>query len=152
MTQIPCSLYAIKRCKTSSSNRGEFTEKERHDKLMDTTNCIRKYYSPLNMQLFGFDSQVALGAPRICVGALAPGNALDPSKEVDLTVYLEEGIPDGMVRELEAIGHEVKMVSGIVPALFGRGQVINLNHDHVTKQRVYSAGGDGRGDAVATPL
>jgi gamma-glutamyltranspeptidase / glutathione hydrolase len=106
----------------------------------------------LNMQLFGFDSQVALDAPRICVGAPAPGKALDPSKEIDLTVYLEEGISEDVARELEVMGHEVKMVSGTARALFGRGQVIDLNYDPVTNQRVYSAGSDARGDGAAAPL
>jgi gamma-glutamyltranspeptidase/glutathione hydrolase len=106
----------------------------------------------LNTAVFGLSPQAALDAPRICIGAPVPGKSLDPSKEVDLTVYLEEGILADVGRELEAMGHEVKLVSGYDRYLFGRGQVINVGHDPVSGQRVYSAGSDPRGDGAALPL
>ncbi|KAH8678496.1 gamma-glutamyltranspeptidase [Xylariales sp. PMI_506] len=106
----------------------------------------------LNMAAFGMSPQAALDAPRICIGAPVPGKSLDPNNEIDMRVYVEEGVSNEVQRGLEALGHEVKLVSGYDRSLFGRGQVINVNHDPVTGQRVYSAGSDPRGDGAAVPL
>ncbi|KAK3942823.1 nucleophile aminohydrolase [Diplogelasinospora grovesii] len=106
----------------------------------------------LNMLWFGMNPQVALDAPRICIGVSLPGKSTDPSKKVDRTVYLEEGIPDAVADELRQMGHEVKMVKGMGRALFGRGQVITVNKDPVGGERVYSAGSDMRGDGAAAPF
>lgn len=106
----------------------------------------------LNMGTFGMDAQAALDAPRICIGVSLPGKSTDPNKKVDETVYLEDGITDDVVRELEAMGYDVKVVRGMGRALFGRGQVITVEKDPVSGERVYSAGSDMRGDGAAAPL
>lgn len=105
----------------------------------------------LNMLRFGMNPQTALDAPRICIGVSLPGKATDPSKKIDNTVYLEEGISEDVARELEQMGHEVKHVKGMGRSLFGRGQVIRVHHDTVDNRRVYSAGSDMRGDGHAAP-
>lgn len=106
----------------------------------------------LNMCRFGMDPQRALDAPRVCIGVSLPGKSTDPSKKVDETVYLEEGVGEDVARELEALGHEVRFVGGMQRALFGRGQVIRVHHDPVDGTRTYSAGSDMRGDGHAAPL
>lgn len=106
----------------------------------------------LNMIRFGMNPQVALDAPRVCIGVTIPGKSTDPSKKVDETVYLEEGISEEVARALEVLGHEVKVVKGMGRALFGRGQVIRAHQDSVTGERVYSAGSDMRGDGAAVPF
>lgn len=106
----------------------------------------------MNMLRFDMNPQVALDAPRICIGVSLPGKSTDPSKTVDRTVYLEEGIDENVARELEKLGHEVKIVRGMERSLFGRGQVIRVHHDPTDGQRVYSAGSDMRGDGNAAPL
>lgn len=106
----------------------------------------------LNMLQFGMNPQVALDAPRICVGVSLPGKSTDPSKKVDNTVYLEEGITEQVARELEGMGHEIKYVKGMGRSLFGRGQIIRVHHDLDSGQRIYSAGSDLRGDGAAAPL
>lgn len=104
------------------------------------------------MQQFGMNPQVALDAPRICVGVSLPGKSTDPSKKVDNTIYLEEGISEQVANELEEMGHEIKYVKGMGRSLFGRGQVIRVHQDPDSLQRIYSAGSDLRGDGAAAPL
>ncbi|KAK0616443.1 nucleophile aminohydrolase [Immersiella caudata] len=106
----------------------------------------------LNMLKFNMNPQAALDAPRICIGVSLPGKSTDPTKKVDNTVYLEEGIGDDLAKALAEMGHEVKMVKGMGRALFGRGQVIRVHHDPVGGERIYSAGSDMRGDGAAVPL
>ncbi len=106
----------------------------------------------LNMIKFGMNPQVALDAPRICIGVSLPGKSTDPSKKVDNTVYLEEGISEDVVKKLADLGHDVKVVKEMGRALFGRGQVIRVGYDPVGGERVYSAGSDMRGDGAAAPL
>lgn len=106
----------------------------------------------LNMMRFGMNPQTALDAPRICIGVSLPGKSTDPSKKVDRTVYLEEGISEDVARELGRMGHEVSFVRGMERSLFGRGQIIRVHHDPVEGSRVYSAGSDMRGDGNAAPL
>jgi gamma-glutamyltranspeptidase/glutathione hydrolase len=62
----------------------------------------------------GWDPQSALDLPRFCI---ADGNAGG-------IVALEEGIPEGVLADLQARGHVIQRVSGWDRALFGRGQVI----------------------------
>lgn len=106
----------------------------------------------LNMTLFGMNPQVALDAPRICIGVSLPGKATDPNKTVDYTVYLEEGISEDVANNLEQMGHEIKFIRGMERSLFGRGQIIRVHVDPVEGKRVYSAGSDMRGDGNAAPL
>lgn len=105
-----------------------------------------------NMMRFGMNPQTALDAPRICIGVSLPGKSTDPSKKVDSTVYLEEGISEEVARELKNMGHEVTFVCGMERSLFGRGQIIQVHHDPVGGERVFSAGSDMRGDGHAAPL
>ncbi len=64
------------------------------------------------------------------------------------SVALEEGIPDGVIADLEARGHTVQKVSGWERALFGRGQVIL--RDPATG--VLTGGSDPRADGCAIGL
>ncbi|KAK3375718.1 gamma-glutamyltranspeptidase [Lasiosphaeria ovina] len=107
----------------------------------------------LNMAVFGMNPQVALDAPRVCIGVSLPGKSTDPSKKVDSTVYLEEGISDEVVQALAQLGHDVKVLVGASRSLFGRGQIIRVHRDATFDgQRVYSAGSDMRGDGASAPL
>ncbi|EPS39402.1 hypothetical protein H072_6812 [Dactylellina haptotyla CBS 200.50] len=95
----------------------------------------------LNMLSFGFNPQVALDAPRICLGGMT----------LDNSVLIEEGIPESTVEELRKMGHTgIKQVKGFAREVFGRGQIIRVHYDE--GRRVYSAGSDMRGDGQATPL
>lgn len=106
----------------------------------------------LNMTRCGMNPQVALDAPRVCVGVSLPGKSTDPAKQVDQTVYLEEGVSEQVGRVLQGMGHEVRFVRGMARSLFGRGQVIRVHRDAVDGTRIYSAGSDMRGDGNAGPL
>jgi gamma-glutamyltranspeptidase/glutathione hydrolase len=106
----------------------------------------------LNMITFGMNPQVALDAPRVCIGVSLPGKSTDPSKKIDNVVYLEEGISEEVGKELQKLGHDVRFVTGMGRSLFGRGQVIRVHHDPVDGHRIYSAGSDMRGDGMSVPL
>lgn len=106
----------------------------------------------LNMLRFKFNPQDALDAPRVCISVALPGKQLETGQSADRTVFLEEGISESTAQELRGLGHQVKVVEGFARAMFGRGQVIRVDHDPVTGQRVYAAGSDGRGDGAAVPL
>ena len=99
----------------------------------------------LNMLTFGYNPQVALDAPRICIGAGTP----DQGKVLDRTVYLEEGIGEDVARDLKAKGHPVEILKGYSRGMFGRGQVIRCHMED--GKHVYSAGSDPRGDGSALP-
>lgn len=60
------------------------------------------------------DPQSALDRPRFC---------LDPERS-DGMVALEQGLPPQLLSELADMGHQVRLVSGMERALFGRGQII----------------------------
>jgi len=97
------------------------------------------------MLVFNLDPQVALDAPRICIGGGTP----DGRKVVDMTVHLEDGIRPEVVQKLKQLGHQVEVVTGYERGFFGRGQVIRTHYDG--DQLVYSAGSDPRGDGAAFP-
>ena len=99
----------------------------------------------LNMLVFKYNPQVALDAPRICIGAGMPdqGNLSD-------TVYLEQGISEEVVEQLSRLGHNVAIVKGFQRGLFGRGQIIRCHMED--GRRIYSAGSDPRGDGAAFPV
>lgn len=99
----------------------------------------------LNMLTFKYNPQVALDAPRICVGAGMP----QFGKVLDRIVYVEEGISDHAVEGLKRLGHHVQVLRGHRREIFGRGQLIRCLHDD--GQLVYSAGSDPRGDGMALP-
>jgi gamma-glutamyltranspeptidase/glutathione hydrolase len=108
----------------------------------------------LNIVKFGLDPQRALDAPRICVGAALPGKSTsdDPSKKVDETVYLEDGIHVETAKRLGEMGYQIKIVEGWSRSLFGRGQIITVKKDGATGESVCSAGSDMRGDGCAGAL
>lgn len=101
----------------------------------------------LNMEVFGMNPQQALDAPRICVGAGMP----DKGGVLDMTVFLEEGIDDNVVKELQRLGHQVQILHGYNRSMFGRGQIIRRHVDDPLGKVVYSAGSDPRGDGCAFP-
>lgn len=91
----------------------------------------------------GLSPQQALDAPRICIGA--------SSESVDMTVSVEEGMPEETVEGLRRLGHKVEIVTGTGRALFGRGQIIRWVVDPVEGTGIWSAGSDQRGDGAAYP-
>lgn len=106
----------------------------------------------LNMLKFGFDPQEALDVPRLCVSVALPGKQLETGQSTAQTVFLEEGVGEDVALELQKMGHRTEIVTGFARSMFGRGQVISVNNDPVTGQRVYCAASDGRGDGAAAPL
>ena len=68
----------------------------------------------------------------------------------DSVVYLEDGIPEHVQRELEALGHTTRVLKGFERGMFGRGQIIRLHESH--GKVVHSAGSDPRGDGAAYPV
>jgi len=96
----------------------------------------------------GLSPQQALDAPRVCIG---PGQPDDDTDEQDLTVSVEEGMPESTIEGLRKLGHKVEVVSGMARAMFGRGQVIRWSVDPVDGTGVWSAGSDLRGDGGAYP-
>ncbi|KAF2092104.1 gamma-glutamyltranspeptidase [Saccharata proteae CBS 121410] len=102
----------------------------------------------LNMLVFNMNPQAALDAPRVCIGAGMPDQA-NSRRNLDRTVYLEQGISEEVAVKLRSMGHQVKFVGGHMRGLFGRGQVIRCHSDD--GQVVWSAGSDPRGDGAAMP-
>ena len=100
----------------------------------------------LNMLAFRMTPQAALDAPRFCIGAGTP----EEGKVLSWTVHLEEGIGTDVVKGLELLGHEVKIITGKERGLFGRGQIIRCHEED--GRIVYSAGSDPRGDGAAFPV
>jgi gamma-glutamyltranspeptidase/glutathione hydrolase len=81
------------------------------------------------------DPQAALDRPRFCIDG----------ENLQASVDLEEGIPAGVISELEKTGHAINLVSGMNRALFGRGQIIT--RDPITG--VLCGGSDPRADGCA---
>ena len=96
----------------------------------------------------GLNPQQALDAPRVCIGAGMP----EDGEVLDMTVFVEEGMPQEAVGGLRALGHAVRGVSGQGRGLFGRGQIIRWTVDEVEGTGVWSAGSDMRADGAAYPL
>ena len=101
----------------------------------------------LNQLIFDLSPQAALDAPRVCIGAGMP----DAGDVMDMTVYLEEGIPNETVEGMRKLGHKAELVTGWQRGLFGRGQVIRWHVDPVEGTGIWSAGSDPRGDGAAVP-
>ncbi|KAI9833600.1 MAG: hypothetical protein M1819_003553 [Sarea resinae] len=100
----------------------------------------------LNMLVFKLTPQAALDAPRVCIGAGTP----EQGKVLDRTVYLEDGIDEGVAEQLRTLGHDVEIVKGFRRGIFGRGQIIRAHMED--GRHVYSAGSDPRGDGAAIPV
>jgi gamma-glutamyltranspeptidase / glutathione hydrolase len=101
----------------------------------------------LNQLVFKQTPQAALDAPRICIGS----GQTDEGNVGDLDVLCEDGLSDETVQGLKKLGHEVKVVTGMGRAVFGRGQIIRWHVDPVEKMGLWSAGSDQRGDGAAVP-
>ncbi|EPE06291.1 gamma-glutamyltranspeptidase [Ophiostoma piceae UAMH 11346] len=115
----------------------------------------------LNMHAFGMDPQTALDAPRVCVAPnyfwspdrqAAGGTADAKGPEPENQLFVEEGVPPSVIDRLQDYGYAITEVKSFARSLFGRGQVVRSKTDPVTKDRVYAAGSDGRGDGHAVPL
>ncbi|OTB09983.1 hypothetical protein K445DRAFT_323451 [Daldinia sp. EC12] len=91
--------------------------------------------------------QQALDAPRICIGS-----GMSQGGQADLTVFVEEGMPQETVEGLRKLGHQIEVVTDVERAQFGRGQIIRWSIDPVENVGVWSAGSDPRGDGGAYPL
>lgn len=98
----------------------------------------------LGQVVAGLSPQQALDAPRVCIGASAEG--------VDMTVSVEEGMPEATIEGLKKLGHKVDVVKGMKRGLFGRGQIIRWTVDPVEGTGIWSAGSDQRGDGAAYPV
>lgn len=98
----------------------------------------------LGQVIAGLSPQQALDAPRVCISS--------SSDEVDMTVSLEEGMPEETIEGLRKLGHKIEVVKGMDRSLFGRGQIIRWTLDPVEGTGVWSAGSDQRGDGAAYPL
>ena len=116
--------------------------------------------------LRGFNVQEALDAPRFCIAAGVPGLQGNPEEagDVNSAIYLEEGIPSSIVRQLRGLcwsssasslihrhiemGHDAHVTTGFDREQFGRGQVIKRIMD-TSGTPVWAAGSDPRADGNA---
>lgn len=101
----------------------------------------------LSQVVAGMSPQQALDAPRVCIGAGMP----DAGNVFDMTVSVEDGMPEETIEGLRKLGHEVEVAKGMSRAMFGRGQIIRWTVDAVDGTGVWSAGSDPRGDGAAYP-
>jgi len=97
----------------------------------------------LNMLVYKFSPQVAIDAPRVCIGA-------EPCEDGNTPVYVEDGIATETIDALQRLGHNVVLLKGFDRAIFGRGQIISCRH--TDEKTIYSAASDPRGDGQAIPL
>ncbi|KAG1469931.1 hypothetical protein G6F56_002975 [Rhizopus delemar] len=108
----------------------------------------------LNMKHYLSNPQHALDLPRICVAPPKKNDNIsangytftDVSKS---TLYLEDGITDEILKELENMGHVCYRLSSYSRFMFGRGQIIRSKTDERTGRKVLAAGSDPRGDGHA---
>ena len=106
------------------SNMGGFMQPQDHLQLT------------VNLVAGGMDPQEAIDTPRFCI----------PQGTQDGQVQFETGIPQDVLEQLQAMGHNmVPNVAGHARSTFGRAQIIKK--DPVTG--VLWAGSDGRGDGCA---
>lgn len=70
----------------------------------------------------GLDPQAALNQPRFCLRGVS--SELGPESVEQATLLLEEGLPQTIIAELQAMGHPCKVVRGWDRVVFGRGQII----------------------------
>jgi gamma-glutamyltranspeptidase/glutathione hydrolase len=116
--------------------------------------------------LRGFNVQEALDAPRFCISAGLPGlqESSGEAGDVNSEIYLEEGIPPSIVRQLRGwcwlssvssvihrhtdMGHDAHSITGFDREQFGRGQAIKRVMDGSGKS-VWAAASDPRADGNA---
>lgn len=99
-------------------------------------------------KLRGFAPQASLDAPRFCI---SPGLPPPGKSSIDIEsseVFIEEGISDSVIKELEAMGHVCARAEGWSRAILGRGQLIQQLEDP-SGRRVWAAASDLRGDGCA---
>lgn len=104
----------------------------------------------MNLMHFLSNPQHALDMPRVCISPPPPKGgatvAYTFTDVQDSVVYIEDGIPQETIRQLEGMGHVCYRLHGYARSMFGRGQVIRVKNDETTGQRVLAAGSDPRGD------
>lgn len=106
------------------SNMGGFMQPQGHLQLT------------VAMVAAGLNPQEAVDAPRFCIADGTQGG----------TVLIEEGVSEDVVRDLEAMGHDMRAgVAGHDRCVFGRAQIIKRDRD----TGVLWAGSDGRADGCA---
>ncbi|GBE77867.1 gamma-glutamyltranspeptidase [Sparassis crispa] len=101
--------------------------------------------------LRGYTAQAALDAPRFCISAGSPetqSGQTGTAGDVNSEVYFEEGIPDAVLEQLRAMGHDARRVSGMSRGMLGRGQIIQRIVDP-SGRTVWGAGSDPRADGHA---
>ncbi|KAI9489640.1 nucleophile aminohydrolase [Zychaea mexicana] len=116
----------------------------------------------MSLMHFLANPQHAVDVPRICVAPPrtkenTPNFELTPNARIflDLTssiVCVEEGIPQKVIDELEAMGHVCEVIGGHERAFFGRGQIILVKRDRSTGQQILAGGSDPRGDGHAVGI
>jgi len=84
---------------------------------------------------YGMDVQEAIERPRFLIGAFLPDDPADAT-------HVEERVPEGVRRALEAKGHHVKAA----PAFFSR---VGHAHGIVLRDGTLMGGADPRGDGIA---
>ncbi|WVR09625.1 gamma-glutamyltransferase [Kwoniella sp. DSM 27419] len=102
-------------------------------------------------KLRGFSPQASLDAPRFCISAGLPDNAkkeLGDAGDINSEIWLEEGIPEEVVAELRAMGHQCEVALSFDRKILGRGQMIQRVVDP-NGRRVWACGSDLRGDGCA---
>jgi gamma-glutamyltranspeptidase/glutathione hydrolase len=127
----------------NSANLGG--EKEEGEVLFASFGVMGGFMQPQgHVQVFAalvdseYNPQAALDLPRFCIEDGTAGGA----------AALEEGIPDAVIADLTARGHQVQKAAGWERAMFGRGQIIL--RDPATG--VLCGGSDPRADGYAASL
>ncbi|KAI8888828.1 gamma-glutamyltranspeptidase [Backusella circina FSU 941] len=109
----------------------------------------------LNMKHFNSNPQHALDLPRLCIAPpkateIKSANAYSFSEVTESVVYVEEGIDENEVKQLESMGHVCHRLESWQRSMFGRGQIIRSKLDERTGKRMLAAGSDPRGDGHAS--
>ncbi|KAI9305954.1 nucleophile aminohydrolase [Cunninghamella echinulata] len=112
----------------------------------------------LNMLRYLENPQLSLDLPRLCIAPppvkgnvkKSDGGAYSFQDVSQSVVYLESGITDKAIEELEALGHICYQLNGHSRSMMGRGQVIRVKKDERTGKRVLIAGSDPRGDGYSS--
>jgi gamma-glutamyltranspeptidase/glutathione hydrolase len=109
----------------------------------------------LNMKHYNSNPQHALDLPRLCIAPpkatkLKSANAYSFSEVTESVVYVEEGISQEDIKQLESMGHVCYQLRNWQRSMFGRGQIINSSVDERTGKRMLAAGSDPRGDGHAS--
>ena len=96
---------------------------------------------------FGMDPQQALDMPRFCINS---------EEKEPWSVFLEDGISEGVSKELKELGHKITYpVCGHHRSVFGRGQIIARKMapcKNGPDRAVYWSGSDPRADGLAIGL